>query len=104
MSSNVCPDESNVLDLGIIRRGLIERLRSDGLVCEHDVALIRAFDSTRLSIGHRLRLRNGFESLMRNGLTRRTGDKAREAGLAVVVSDGQVADVVPLFEEGAAAS
>lgn len=100
MPANPDPDQDLVIDLARARRCIEARLNADGTLCRYDQAALAALDLPIQTLSLRVRVRSAFESLMRNGLTRRTGDKARESGLMVIVDNArQVTNVVALHEE-----
>lgn len=97
MGMNNCPDETAIVDLAVVRRKIIERLRSDGRFCALDAALIRAFDQPVRTLATNTQVRNAFWSVYRNGDTRRMRDKGRDAGIVFVTgNDGRLSNVVSM--------
>ncbi len=95
MGMNNDPDESDLLDLGLARMRLRQRLAADGVFCRDDAAAMAAWETPLAGLSERHRIRRAMETLLACGVTRRSGAKAREAGLTVVVSeDLRVRDVL----------
>lgn len=100
MATNNDPDETDVLDLVIARHRVAAVMARDGLDPEEQAAL-DALDVPIAHVGMRVRIWGSLFSLMRNGLTRHTGDKAKDAGITVIVDvNRQMIDLVsadPVF-------
>ena len=87
-------DENDVFDLVIARRRVEEVMARDGLDAEERAAL-DALDVPINSIGHRVRAWGALLSYMRNGLTKHTLYRGKDAGITVVVNaEHQVIDFV----------
>lgn len=101
VSANFDPDEDVLLEFGMFRRRLEAFVDADGRRDPQEVALIQLFDDPFDIAKHRYGVRRSFESLMRNGLTKKTKDGARHAGLAIVIDDGtkRVSNVIALFPD-----
>lgn len=98
--ANPDPDEDILLDFGMFKCRLVEFVDADGIRTPDESRLVQLFDDPFQIASTRYQVRRSFDSLMRNGLTRRTGDDARRAGLVVVVdNDRRVSNVIPLFAD-----
>lgn len=96
MSNNPNLDETLVLKYGDVRRALLHHLHRDGVFCDGDAAVVSMFDAVHGEHSRVTRVRLGVESLLKNGITRRSLEKARDAGLALVRHEDVVTNVVQL--------
>lgn len=85
MSQTSDPVETVILDFGMFKHHLRRHFEADKVIDPNEHALLQMFDAPfkQLSLIHRLR--NTFESLLRNGVTRHTRGKAKDVGLTIVV-------------------
>jgi hypothetical protein len=101
MPHNPDPDEDVLMDYGIARQKMVRVFSRDGVIDAQEREALAAFDRPNQAHAARYHVRRVFESLMRNGLTRRTGDAAKAIGLAVVIGDDRYpVNVVPFPEQG----
>lgn len=99
MPHNPDPDEDVILDFGMVRQRLIRVFARDGVIDAAEEAALDAFDRPYTTHGLRYHTRRVFESLMRNGLTRRSAAGIKEAGIAIVFGeDNYPANVIPFPE------
>lgn len=96
MATNNDPDESVLMDYGIARQRIVSVFSRDGVIDPQEQAALDAFDLPYRTHGVRYHTRRVFESVMRNGLTKRTNDAAKHVGIAIVIgNDNYPANVIP---------
>lgn len=98
--ANPDPDEDVLIDFAMFRSRMMRRFSADGDFDAEEQGITAAFDASFQIVSTRYQVRRSFESIMRNGLTKRTGDQARHAGIVVMVDNGQrVSNVIQLFPD-----
>jgi hypothetical protein len=103
MATNNDPDENDVLDLVMARHQVASIFARDGFDAEEEAALA-ALDAPINHVAHRVKLWGALLSLMRNSLTRHTGDKAKDAEVTIVIDRyREVADIIERVPEMATA-
>lgn len=99
MPHNPDPDEDVILDFGMVRQRLVRVFARDGVIDAAEEEVLDAFDRPAGTLSSRYYARRSFESAMRNGLTRRSAQGLKEAGIAVVFgADNYPANVIPFPE------
>lgn len=100
MPTNNDPDENNTLDLVMARHKIAALFDRDGRDADEQAAL-DALDAPISEVASRQRTWSTVFSFMRNGLTRHTGDRAKDAGITIVVNaEHQMIDLLttePVF-------
>ena len=77
------PDETDILDLHLIRRHIEARFASDGTVCADDRAVLMALDTRLTRLSTRYKRRRAFDSWVRNGDSAYTRRQLHGAGLEI---------------------
>ncbi|MGB3329181.1 MAG: hypothetical protein WBA46_09525 [Thermomicrobiales bacterium] len=85
MATNNDPDETSVMDLVIARHRIAALFDRDGRDADEQAAL-DALDAPIVFISRRTRTWLAVLSFMRNGLTRHTSTKAKDADITIVVN------------------
>lgn len=85
MSQAPDPEEMAIADLGVFRYRLVKHFEADGVIDSTEHELVQLFDEPHKKLSLIYRLRNTLEGFIRNGVTRRMKDKAKDVGLTIVV-------------------
>lgn len=94
MVTNYDKDETDVFDLVLARHRVAEVMGRDGFDPEETAALA-ALDTPINSIGNRVRIWGAVLSFMRNGVTKHTRIRGKDAGITIVVdSERTIVDFI----------
>lgn len=84
MVTNFDKDENDAFDLVMARHQVAAVMARDGLDAEEQAALA-ALDVPIASVGNRARVWGSILSFMRNGVTKHTRIRGKDAGITIVV-------------------